>query len=89
LGQWSTYLTSCKKIPLYEILIFGQKDHLIIFLGNPLAPMSSFGPQSLTLDCIVFDPNEIHCRGPTYITLSHVKKKENLHLFAPLIGGNF
>jgi hypothetical protein len=89
LGQRSTYLTGCKRISLYENLIFGQKDQLIIFKGNALAPLSSFGPQSLTLDCITIDPNEIHCHGLTYITLFHVKNVKILHLFAPLIGGKF
>ncbi len=89
LGQRSTYLASCKRIPLYKNLIFGQKDQSIILLGNALAPMSTFGPQSFTLDCITFDTNEIHCHGLTYITLSHVKNEEILHLFAPSIGEKF
>jgi hypothetical protein len=43
----------------------------------------------LTLDYLTFDPNGVHHHGFVYTTLSHVRKKENLFLFIPLIDVNF
>jgi hypothetical protein len=45
--------------------------------------------QGLTFEFLTFDPNGIHHHGLTYTTLSHVRKKENLHLLAPLVEANF
>jgi hypothetical protein len=43
----------------------------------------------LILNYLTFDPNGVHHHGFAYTTLSHVRKKENLFLFAPLIDANF
>jgi hypothetical protein len=43
----------------------------------------------LTLDHLAFDSNGVHHHGRTYTTLSHVRRKEILFLFAPLIDVNF
>jgi hypothetical protein len=45
--------------------------------------------QGLILDHLAFDSNGVHHHSRTYTTLSHVRKKEILFLFTPLIDANF
>ncbi len=45
--------------------------------------------QGLTFNFVAFDLSGIHHHGLTYTTLSCVREKENLYLFAPLVEANF
>ncbi len=69
-----------------------NSTHVITHTQYPIQPtivhtnslLSRFDSWLLT-----FDSNGIHHHGLTYTTLSRVRKKENLFLFAPLIDANF
>jgi hypothetical protein len=75
-----------------DIQIGSNSTHIITRMQFPIQlvePCTIYQAQGLTFDHLAFDLNGVYKHGLTYITLCHIKNKENLYLLQPLQMKNF